>query len=344
MSRIKTTIVGSLPKPEWLATPQKLRAPWRIDGTSLKEGQNDAVQLWLSAQESANIDIVCDGEQRRQHYIWGFIEHLGSVDFKNPALKQSRGQRYSKETSAPRLLDDWCWDGPVFLEALRYIKARTNRPVKVTLPGPMTVADSVFDNSKGRSDQDLAAAYAEILNKELQCLSKAGADIIQIDEPCFNIYVEEVKDWGLSLLETAFQGVTAKRALHICYGYGTEVVLNWKNANTDWSHYNKTLPLIAESSVDIVSIEYAASGIDISALDCIAEKEIMLGVIDVGTEQIEHPEIVAQRIRVALDHVKPENIIACTDCGMVPLSRTAAEGKLKALSSGTALVNRELGL
>ena len=343
MGPIKTAIVGSLPKPEWLSDPEQLRAPWRQEGSALAEGQDDAVALWLAAQERAGLDIVCDGEQRRRHYIWGFIEHLGSVDFENPAKKQSRGQRYSEDTAAPRVLEEWSWDGPVLLDALRFSKARTNKPVKVTLPGPMTVADSVYDEVGGRSDADFAAAYATLLNREARSLSAAGADVIQIDEPCFNIYTDEVKDWGMEMLERAFEGVSAKRAVHICYGYGTEVVLKWKNANTDWSHYNATLPLIADSSIDQISIETAASGVDLSVLDCLDGKDVMVGVIDVGTEEVESAQIVADRIRHAMEHVSAEHLIACTDCGMVPRSRRSAEGKMNALAAGAALVNRELG-
>ena len=241
------------------------------------------------------------------------------------------------------MLDEWTWTKPVLLDALRFAKARTDRQVKVTLPGPMTVADSVFDEAGGRSDADFAAAYADLLNKEARALSEAGADVIQIDEPCFNIYTDEVKDWGLEILERAFDGVTAKRAVHICYGYGTEVVLNWKKANDDWSHYNATLPLIADSSIDQISIECAASGVDLSVLDCLAGKDVMVGVIDVGTEEVESAQVVADRIRHAMKHVSAEHLIACTDCGMVPRSRRAAEGKMNALAAGAALVNRELG-
>lgn len=343
MPSIRTTIAGSLPKPEWLAEPLLLRAPWRLEGDALAVGQDDAVSLWLAAQEEAGIDIVTDGEQRRRHYIWGFVEHLGQIDFDNQGSKRSRGQRYSTETAAPRLLSDLQWDGPVLLEALRFARARTDRPIKVTLPGPMTVADSIFDTAGGRSDADFAADYAAILNLETRALAEAGADVVQIDEPCFNIYTEAVKDWGLEVLERAFVGVAAKRAVHICYGYGTETVLNWKNANRDWSHYDATLPLIAGSTIDQVSVECAASGVDPGILGALEGKDVLVGVIDVGNEEVEPASVVAERIRRALDHVPAEHLIACTDCGMVPRSRGSAHGKLHALAAGAALVNRELG-
>ena len=343
MGPIRTTIVGSLPKPAWLSDPDNLRGAWRQEGQALTEGHDDAVALSLIAQEQAGLDIVCDGEQRRRHYIWGFIEHLGSVDFEKLAMKKSRGQRYLEETAAPRVLEEWIWTEPVLLDALRFAKARTDKPVKVTLPGPMTVADTVFDEVGGRSDADFAADYAVLLNKEVRALSEAGADVIQIDEPCFNIYTDEVKDWGLELLERSFEGATAKRAVHICYGYGTPVVLKWKNANQDWGHYNATLPLIAESSIDQISIETAAPDVDLGVLDCLAGKDVMVGVIDVGTEEVESAQTVADRIRHAMEHVSAEHLIACTDCGMVPRSRRSAQGKMNALAAGAAMVNRELG-
>ncbi|PPR12374.1 MAG: 2-hydroxypropyl-CoM lyase [Alphaproteobacteria bacterium MarineAlpha11_Bin1] len=343
MGPIRTTIVGSLPKPSWLSDPEQLRAPWRQEGDALTEGQNDAVSLCLAAQEDAGLDIVCDGEQRRRHYIWGFIEQLGSVDFDNPMQKKSRGQRYSQETAAPRILEKWNWTKPILLDDLRFVKSRTNKTVKVTLPGPMTVADSVYDDASGRSDAEFADAYAKLLNKEARALSDAGADIIQLDEPCFNIYTDEVKDWGMEMIEKSFDGVSAKRAIHICYGYGTEVVLKWKNSNTDWSHYSVTLPLIADSSIDQVSIEAAAAGINLGVLDCLEGKDVMVGVIDVGTEEVESAQTVADRIREAMKHVSAENLIACTDCGMVPRSRRSAGEKMNALSEGAALVNQELG-
>ena len=194
----------------------------------------------------------------------------------------------------------------------------------------MTVADSVYDEVGGRSDADFAADYAALLNWEARALSDAGADIIQIDEPCFNIYIDEVKDWGVEMLEKSLEGVSAKTAVHICYGYGTEVVLKWKNSNTDWSHYDATLPLIAESSIDVISMEAAASGVDLAVLDHLEGKDVMVGVIDVGTEEVESPQVVADRIRDAMEHVTPDRLIAGTDCGMVPRSRRAAEGKMNA--------------
>ena len=338
MSRIRTTIAGSLPKPSWLAGPRQLFAPWHLEGGTLKEGQDDAVAVWLAEQNLAGLDIVTDGEQRRRHYIWGFLEALGEVDFENLGLRSSRGQRYTEETKAPRLRSELAWPGPVMREPFEFARARTDRTIKVTLPGPMTLADSVIDDYGGRGDADLAMAYADILNKEARSLADAGCEVIQIDEPCFNIYVDAVADWGIEALERAFDGVNAKRAVHICYGYGSPVVLAWKNANRDWSHYHTTLPLLAKSSIDQVSVEFAASGVDLAVLEMLEGKDALVGVIDVGTEEVETPDVVAHRIEAALRHVEASRLIACTDCGLVPRSRMSAAGKLRSLAKGAALV------
>lgn len=338
MGLIRTTHVGSLPKPTWLAEPEQLRSPWRLSGAMLAEGQDDAVAVWMEEQNLAGLDVVSDGELRRRHYIWGFLDALGTIDFENQGMRRSRGGRYTAETRAPRVLSELVWPGPVMLDALRFAKARTARAVKVTLPGPMTVADSIIDEHGKRNDRDFAFMYADILNKEARALADAGADVIQLDEPCFNIYIDEVADWGIAALERAFQGVTAKRAVHICYGYGTPVVLKWKQSNTDWGHYWRTLPLLAKSSVDQISVETAASGVDLAVLDALAGKDVMVGVIDVGTETVESPDTVARRIEGALKFVPAQRFIGCTDCGLVPRSRRAAAEKLRALVRGAALV------
>ena len=339
---IRTTITGSLPKPAWLAEPRVLYAPWRFDGEIRREAHDDAVSLWLAEQELAGLDIVCDGEQRRRHYIWGFLEGLTGVDTQTLGRKASRGQRYVKQTSVARIVDELTWPGPVLVDALAYVKARTSKPVKVTLPGPMTVADSVLDEYGQRSDADVAMAYADIANREARALAAAGADVIQFDEPCFNIYIDEVADWGIEALERAFDGVAATRAVHICYGYGIDIVRAWKERNTEWPHYFATLPRLAESSVDQVSIEAAAAGVDLACLEPLAGKDVMLGVINVGTDTVETPGEVAERLRRALPYVEPKRLIGCTDCGMVPLPREAARGKLQALAAGARLVNAEL--
>jgi 5-methyltetrahydropteroyltriglutamate--homocysteine methyltransferase len=337
--RVRSTIVGSLPKPTWLAAPGELFAPWCLEGERLAEGQEDAVRVWVSAQEHAGLDCITDGEQRRRHYIWGFFQGLEGIDTLNLALRAQRAQRYHKEIAAARVVAGPEYRGPIFVDALYATLAITDRPVKVTLPGPMTIVDSLVDTVGGRSEAELAMRFAELLNLEARALSEAGAAVIQFDEPCFNVYVDKVKDWGIAALERAAHGVTAKKAVHICYGYGTADVKRWKNANTDWSHYQHTLPLLAKSSIDQVSIETAASGVDVGVIEAIRGKDVMLGVIDVGNETVETAEIVAERLHRALRYIDPGHLYACTDCGMLPLSRRAADGKLRALAAGAALVN-----
>lgn len=337
-AHIRTSHVGSLPKPAWLAPPEQLRAPWRLEGAALREGQDDAVALWLAEQDRIGLDVVTDGELRRRHYIWAFLQGVATVDFDNQAMRPMRGGRYAAQTAAPRIMSPLEWRGPVMTGALAFAKARTGRPIKVTLPGPMTVADSIVDVAGKRGDEAFAMAFAEVLNREVRALDAAGADVIQIDEPCFNVYTDEVERWGLAALERAFDGAKAKRAVHICYGYGSEVVLAWKTKNTEWGHYAKTLPLLAGSSIDQVSVECAASGVDPAVLGALKGKDVMVGVIDVGTEKVESPDEVARRIERALPYVPPAHFIGCTDCGMVPRSRAATEGKLRALVAGARLV------
>lgn len=336
---VRATIVGSLPKPGWLIGSGEMYPPWRLEGSLLEEGKEDAVHVWVAEQEKAGLDVITDGEQRRQHYIWGFFHGLDGIDTANLGMRPQRAQRYRKEIVAARLVSEPTYRGPIFVDALRATKAMSDLPIKVTLPGPMTIVDSIIDNVGGRSEADLAMRFAELLNIEARALADAGADVIQFDEPCFNVYVDKVRDWGMTALERAAQGVTATKAIHICYGYGTAEVLRWKNANTDWSHYEATLPLLAKSSIDQVSVETAASGVDIAVIEALRGKDVLLGVVDVGTDEVETPEVVAERLHAALRYVDPQHLYGCTDCGMMPRSRAAAKGKLHALAAGAALVN-----
>jgi 5-methyltetrahydropteroyltriglutamate--homocysteine methyltransferase len=228
------------------------------------------------------------------------------------------------------------------VDGCRFARAHTSRRLKVTLPGPMTVADSVADEAGNADFKTLAMRFAEILNREARDLVDAGADVIQFDEPCFNIYLDEVVAWGIETLEQAMDGLRAQTAVHICYGYGTPAVLAWKTKNTDWGHYGVTLPVLARSRVDQVSVECAASGVDVAVLGELRGKDVLLGVVDVGTEEIESPQTVADRIRRALPYVAPEHLKPCTDCGLVPRSREAALGKMRSLAQGAALVAGEV--
>jgi 5-methyltetrahydropteroyltriglutamate--homocysteine methyltransferase len=319
-----------------------LKAPWRLSGADLLEAQNDAVRLALADQEEAGLAIVTDGELRRRHYIWGFLDGLTGVDTERLAQRRSRGGRYSETTDVARIIGPVEREHPVFVDACRFARSLTTRRLKVTLPGPMTVVDSVADEHYAADRKTLAMRFARALNAEARELASAGADVIQFDEPCFNIYVDEVEAWGLDALEQCMDGVTARKAVHICYGYGTPAVLAWKTKNTDWGHYGVTLPLLAKSSVDQVSVECAGSGVDVSVLRELGGKDVLLGAIDVGTEEIETPEIVAARIRRALAYVPAAQLYPCTDCGLVPRSRAASQGKMRALAAGAAIVRAEL--
>jgi 5-methyltetrahydropteroyltriglutamate--homocysteine methyltransferase len=339
---LEASIVGSLPKPSWLAEPNVLKAPWRLSGDDLRAAQDDAVRLTILDQEEAGLAVVTDGEVRRRHYIWGFLDGLTGVDTDRLAMQRSRGGRYSESTEVARVIGAVDRQTPVFLEACRFARAITDRQLKVTLPGPMTIVDSVADEHYHTDRKSLAMRFARILNAEARDLAEAGADVVQFDEPCFNIYLDEVDAWGIEALEQCMHGVAAKKAVHICYGYGTPAVLAWKTKNTDWGHYGVTLPLLARSNVDQISVECAASGVDLSVLRELRGKDVLLGAINVGTEEIETADVVAARIRGALEHVPAERLFPCTDCGLVPRSREASRGKMRALAAGAAIVRAEL--
>ncbi len=338
---LQTMIVGSLPRPTWLVPPNAMYVSWKLQDDTLGEGQDDAVLLALADQEAAGLNIVTDGEQRRRHYIWGFVEGLTGLDFSRLVEIETRGNRYGIKVRAARVVEQLRRPRSVLVEALRFMKQHTTKPVKVTLPGPMTIADTVADEYYGER-RKLAAELARLVNEEACELADNGCDIVQFDEPCFNIYLDAVEEWGIQALEQCAQGVQAKTAVHICYGYGIPAVVEWKSQNTDWGHYARTLPLLRTSTIDMISVECAASGVNPAVLAEARGKDLMVGVIDVGTEEVETRETVAARIRTALQYVAPEHLYPCTDCGMIPRSRAAARGKMQALADSAWLVRAEL--
>jgi 5-methyltetrahydropteroyltriglutamate--homocysteine methyltransferase len=338
---IRATIVGSLPKPGWLAEPGILQAAWKVPPPDLPEAWADATRLCVESQIAAGLDVVTDGEQRRRHYVWGFLDGISGVDTGTLALKPTRGRRFRKEAPVARLVGEPEWRGSVLVEPLLALRALTDRPVKVTLPGPMTLVDSLLDEVGQRSLADLAMIFADLLNLEAKALAAAGAAVVQFDEPCFNIHLDAARDWGVVALERAAAGIGTTTGVHICYGYGGPEVADWKAANRDWSHYETSLALVARTDIDQVSIETAAAGVDIGVIELLRGKDVLLGVVDVGTERVETAHEVAGRLRRALDHVAPERLFASTDCGLVLRSRAAAAGKMRALVEGAALVNRE---
>jgi len=247
MSRIlRTTIAGSLPKPAWLAEPVALWAPWKLDGDALAQGKQDAVRLALFDQEHAGIDIVTDGEQTRRHFVTTFIEGLDGVDFANKKTVRIRN-RY--DADVPMVVGPVSRRHPIYVDDARFLRGETKHPVKYTLPGPMTMVDTLYDGHY-KSREKLAWAFAEILNEEARAIEATGVDVIQFDEPAFNVYFDEVRDWGVAALERAAQGLACTTAVHICYGYGIKANNDWKKTlGSSWRQYEQTFPLLAQSRI-----------------------------------------------------------------------------------------------
>jgi 5-methyltetrahydropteroyltriglutamate--homocysteine methyltransferase len=329
-------------EPGWLAVPGILQAPWKTTAADLAEAQADATRLSVADQVASGLDIVTDGEQRRRHYVWAFLDGIAAVDTANLAMKPTRGQRFRAEAPVARLVGEPSYPEPRLVEDLLSLRALTDRPVKVTLPGPMTIVDSLLDTVGRHSTADLAMLFADMLNREARALAAAGAAVVQFDEPCFNIYLAQTREWGIAALERASAGVRTKTGVHICYGYGGPEVSAWKAANGDWTHYEHILALVAKTSIDQVSIETAAAKVDIGVVELLRGKDVLLGLVDVGTDQVETAEQIAAGLRHALAHVEPQKLYACTDCGLVLRSRQAAVAKMRALAAGAAIVNRDL--
>ena len=337
---LPTTIAGSLPKPSWLAPPNQLWAPWLLEGPALLEGKRDAVQLAVDDQERAGIDIVTDGEQTRRHFVTTFIESLDGVDFQHKKTVRIRN-RY--DADVPVVTGPIARRRPAFVEDAAFLRGITQRQVKFTLPGPMTAVDTLYD-AHYRSREKLAWAFAEILNEEARAIEAAGIDVIQFDEPAFNVYFDEVRDWGMATLERAAQGLACRTAVHICYGYGIKANTEWKKTLGDeWRQYEQTFPLLAQSRLDQVSLECAHSHVPLELLGLLHGKDVLVGAIDVATDRVETADEVAATLRAALQYVPRDRLLPCTNCGMVPLSRETARGKLAALAQGAAKIRVELG-
>jgi 5-methyltetrahydropteroyltriglutamate--homocysteine methyltransferase len=338
---LETTIAGSLPKPGWLAEPRILWAPWRLDGKALREGKRDAVMIALNAQESAGIDIVSDGEQTRQHFVHGFLAGLEGIDFAKRSVIGIRADRYKAEV--PTVTGPIVRRMPVHLEDVRFARAHTRRKLKFTLPGPMTIVDTLADEYY-RDRVKAAFAFAAALNQEARDLAAAGVDVIQFDEPAFNVYMDQVRDWGIEALHRAIDGLGCKTAVHICYGYGIKANIEWKlTLGSEWRQYELTFPHLAKSRIDQISLECANSRVPAALMGLLAGKDVLVGAIDVASNLVETPDEVAATIRRALEYVPAARLYPCTNCGMAPLSRELAYGKLKALAAGAAIVRGELG-
>ena len=338
---LATTIAGSLPKPSWLAEPETLWAPWRVARESLQEAQRDAVRLALADQEAAGIDVVTDGEQSRQHFVHGFLERLEGIDFGKRVTIGIRADRYKAEV--PTVTGPIARRAPVHVDEVRWARAHTTRRLKFTIPGPMTIVDTLADEHY-HDRARLALAFARVINEEARELVAAGLDVLQLDEPAFNVYMDDVAAWGIEALHRATEGLSCTTAVHICYGYGIKANVDWKKTlGAEWRQYERTFPLLAKSRIDQISLECANSRVPLELLDLLRGKDVMAGVIDVATHEVETAEQVAARIREVMRHVEPARLLPCTNCGMVPLPRAVARAKLQALGAGARLVRRELG-
>jgi 5-methyltetrahydropteroyltriglutamate--homocysteine methyltransferase len=336
-----TAIAGSLPKPGWLAETHKLWPQWKAQGDELRQAKADATLLWIKAQEDAGLDIVGDGEQSRQHFVHGFLEQVAGIDFEHKVEMGIRDNRYA--AMVPQVVAPLKLKGRVHAFEAQLARAHTTRKLKFTLPGPMTIVDTVADRYYGDKVK-LAFAFAELLNQEALALQADGVDIIQFDEPAFNVYMKDAADWGVQALERAAQGLTCTTAVHICYGYGIKANVDWKNSlGEEWRQYEQVFPALAASSIDQVSLECYHSHVPPQLMKLLEGKDVMVGVIDVASDEIETPEQVADTIGSALQYVARERLIACTNCGLAPMDRAVALKKLEALAKGAELARRRYG-
>lgn len=336
---LPTSIVGSLPKPSWLSEPETLWSPWKLEGDALIEGKQDALRIAVQEQQRRGLDIISDGEQTRQHFVTTFIEHLSGVDFERRETVRIR-DRY--DASVPTVVGAVGREKPVFVEDARFLRQQTDQRIKWALPGPMTMIDTLADRHY-RSREKLAWEFATILNEEARELEAAGVDIIQFDEPAFNVFFDEVEDWGVAALERAAEGLRAQTAVHICYGYGITANTDWKaTLGAEWRQYERTFPLLQRSTIDIVSLECQHSHVPMELIELLRGKQVMVGAIDVASEVIETPDEVADVLRTALQFVDQDKLIPSTNCGMAPMPRDVALAKMSALAAGADLVRDEL--
>src|SRR5438477_3667972 len=333
---LETTIAGSLPKPSGLAEPRKLWPAWRLNGEALDEGKRDATLLALKLQEDAGIDIVSDGEQSRQHFVHGFLEGVEGIDFARRVPMGIRNNRY--EAMVPTVTGPLGRKGAVHGSEARIARAHTKHRLKFTLPGPMTIVDTIADAHYG-DRVAMAMAFAELLNEEARELAAIGVDVIQFDEPAFNVYLDEVVGWGIDALHRAAKGLACKTAVHICYGYGIQANIDWKQSlGAEWRQYERVFPALAASHIDQVSLECANSHVPLELLSLLGDKDVLVGAIDVASNEAETPEQVAATIEAAMRFVPAERLYPCTNCGMAPLDRALAQQKLAALAAGAALI------
>ena len=333
-----TAIAGSLPKPSWLAETEKLWPQWKAQGAELAQAKLDATLLWIKTQEDAGLSVIGDGEQSRQHFVHGFLEQVEGIDFAHKVEIGIRNERY--KAMVPQVVAALRLNGRAHATEARFLRAHTQRKIKFTLPGPMTIVDTVADRFYG-DRQEMAFAFAELLNQEALALQADGVNIVQFDEPAFNVYMDDAATWGVKALERAAQELTCTTAVHICYGYGIEANVQWKQTlGREWRQYEQVFPALAASSIDQVSLECIHSRVPPDLMALLAGKDVMVGVIDVASTVIETPQEVADTIGRALRFVPRERLIACTNCGLAPMSREVAAAKLSALAQGAALARQ----
>lgn len=341
MSKIllPTSTAGSLPKPFWLAEPEKLWSEWKFSGDELLQAKRDALLIALAEQNATGIDIVSDGEQTRQHFVTTFIEYLEGVDFTKREIVRIRN-RY--DASVPSVVGTVRRPKSVFVEDAKFLRQHTDKPIKWALPGPMTMIDTLYDGHY-KSREKLAWEFAKILNEEAKELEAAGVDIIQFDEPAFNVFFDELNDWGVAALERVAEGLKCQTAVHICYGYGIKANTDWKQTlGNEWRQYEESFPKLQQSKIDIISLECQNSKVPMDLLELVRGKTVMVGVIDVATNVVETPEQVADTLRKALQFVDADKLYPSTNCGMAPMPRHIARAKLNALSQGASIVRAEL--
>ncbi len=327
-----TTITGSLPKPGWLAEPDKLWPRWRAEGADLATAKRDATILWLKLQEHVGLDIVTDGEQSRQHFVHGFLEQIDGIDFAHKVTMGIRNNRY--DAQVPQVIGALALRGRVHGVEAKLARAHTRKLLKFTLPGPMTIVDTVADRHYGDKVK-LAMAFAELLNQEARALVADGVDIIQFDEPAFNVYMTEAAGWGIDALHRAIDGLNCRTCVHICYGYGIKANIDWRHSlGQEWRQYETVFPALAKSRLDQISLECAGSRVPAQLMARLDGKDVLVGVIDVATDRIETPEEVATTIACAREFVPKDKLIACTNCGMAPMPWGVAGAKLRALWKG----------
>jgi 5-methyltetrahydropteroyltriglutamate--homocysteine methyltransferase len=336
-----TTIAGSLPKPEWLAEPNMLWAPWKAKGEELVRAKRDATLLAVKVQEDAGIDILTEGEQARQHFVHGFLERVDGIDFAHKVEMGIRKDRY--KAMVPQVVAPLKLKGRVHADEARVARAHTARQLKFTLPGPMTIIDTLADSHYGDRVK-MAFAFADLLNEEAKALEADGINMVQFDEPAFNVFMDEVPVWGIQALERAAQGLKCATAVHICYGYGIKANVDWKQTlGGEWRQYEEIFPAIAKSSIQQVAIECRNSKVPLDLLALLKGKKIQAGVIDVASDVVETAEDVCKVIDDVSKFVARSDIIATTNCGMAPMRRDIAEAKLMALGAGAKLARQRFG-